>query len=113
MPRYEIRLMQTFDADDPVAAVERFIASIVDNGLRTFMYRVQDLDSDPNGSDLRYVQNRTALTIWEAADLYGVDIDLDSDDDDDDDDDIYEEGDDIGEFENDEDEESVVNIPSD
>lgn len=86
MPRYEVRLLQTVDAaDDPVEAVDKFIMATVNSGMRALMYRVQDLDNDPAGSDLRYVQNRTSYTIWEAADLYGVDLGDDEDDEVDDD----------------------------
>jgi hypothetical protein len=104
--------MQTIESDDPVEAVEEFIGSIVDNGLRTFMYRVQDLDKDPTGSDLRYVQNRAAFTIWEAADMYGVDLsEGDEFEDDEDDDEDVEEF--IAPVIDEEDDDSVVNIPSD
>jgi hypothetical protein len=121
MSRYEVRLLQSLEADSPIEAAEAFIEAIVDNGLRTFLLRTQDMDNDPEGDNIVLVSNRTAFSLSEAAAMYGVDLTefgIDDDEDEDEDDDELDSVPTdpqpiVAEWETPDDDDSVVNIPSD
>ena len=55
---YEVRLLMRFEADGPVDAVEQFIDSIVEFGLRGFVYRATNTET----RDSVLVQEREVVT---------------------------------------------------
>jgi len=85
MPTYEVRLLMEHDADTPLEAVQMFIQAIVDEGFKGFMYRVQDLENDPEGFAIALVQHYQTMTLQQAADKFGLDLDLEEIDEDEDD----------------------------
>jgi hypothetical protein len=87
MTKWEVRLLMQRDAETPEDAVEEFISSIVDEGFRVFMFRVQDVDNDPQGDNYIFVQGDDTFTLAEAAERFGIEMPDDEDDEDDEDDD--------------------------
>lgn len=82
MAKHEVRLLMEVESPDPVMAVEEFIENLITEGMRGFIYRVQDLDNDPQGLKIMLVYQGSAMTVEEAAKAFDVPLDEDWGDDD-------------------------------